>query len=157
MKIGDTLATCLENSGYNVIHIRDYNDLSGVNGAYSRAKQKVEEKLKDTEIQIIFDLHRDTGNGDTILIDNKKVAKIRFVIASGYENWEESLNWAITIQKKADELYPGLFKPILIYDDTYNQEISKYATLVEVGNAENTVEEAENAIQLFSKILEEII
>ncbi len=157
LKIGDVLTSLLENSGYQVIHIRDYHDLLGVNGAYNRAKETLQEVLQEKQAQIILDIHRDAGNGETVTINDKQVAKMRFVVASGYEKWEERLNWAVTIQKKADKIYPGLFKPILIYNNTYNQEMGKYATLLEVGDDVNTIEEAENAIQLFANILEEIL
>ena len=82
---------------------------------------------------------------------------MRFVIAIGHEGWEENLNWAIAIQKKADERYPGLFKPLLIYDRTYNQSVTKLATLVEVGNEANTVEEAENSMKYLANLIQEVL
>ena len=62
-----------------------------------------------------------------------------------------------TASEKADEIYPGLFKPILIYNNTYNQDLGEYATIIEVGDDENTIEEAENSILLFANILKEIL
>ena len=157
LKIGDLLTEKLKSAEYNVAHIRDYNDLLGVNGAYGKSKEKALKELENNKADIVFDVHRDAGNGETIVIDDKEVAKIRFVIGNEHENWEENLSFAIKIQKKADEIYPGLFKPILILDDTYNQEISKYATLIEVGDDGNTIEEAENAIKLFAEVLKQIL
>lgn len=58
--------------------------------------------------------------------------------------------------EKADELYPGLFKPIVIYDNRYNQDIGSYATLIEVGGDGNTLEEAENSVEILSEILSQI-
>ena len=157
LKIGDILEGVLKNDGYKVTHLREYNDILGVNGAYNNSEQVVKEYLKKENAQIIFDIHRDAGIGNTVIIDNKENAKLRFVIASGYKNWEQRLNWAIKIQKKADEIYPGLFKPILIYNNTYNQDLGEYATIIEVGDDENTIEEAENSILLFANILKEIL
>ena len=97
------------------------------------------------------------NQGDTVTLDKQKVARIRFVIASGHEGWEENLKWAVAVQKKADELYPGLFKPMLIYDNNYNQDISKYATLIEVGEDSNTIEEANRSMQYFTDILSIIL
>ena len=59
---------------------------------------------------------------------------------------------AIEIQKIADKLYPGLFKPILIRERTYNQDLSKYAMLIEVGENSNTIEQALNSMKYFSEI-----
>ncbi len=119
-------------------------------------------KEQNKIIDIIFDIHRDSYNGkklenNSIRINSKDVANLRFVIAVGHENWENNLKWAIKIQKKADEMYPGLFKPIYIYSNKYNQDISKYATLIEVGNEENTIEEAENSMIYLSEAIERAI
>ena len=65
---------------------------------------------------------------------------------------EKNLKLAIEIQKIADKLYPGLFKPILIRERDYNQDLSKNAMLIEVGENCNTIEQALNSIKYFSEI-----
>lgn len=162
LAIGDTLQEKLEENGIKVTHLKDYNDINGVNGAYDSARIKVEEQLTKENAEIIFDIHRDAYQGgfntnNSIEIDGQKVANIRFVIASGHENWKENLKWAVAIQKEADKMYPGLFKPILIYNNDYNQSISKYATLIEVGNNANTVEEANKSMEYFANILKKLL
>ena len=54
-------------------------------------------------------------------------------------------------------MYPGLFEPILILDGKYNQEISDFATLLEVGTDENTIDEAKNSMEFFSNVLYEYL
>ena len=49
------------------------------------------------------------------------------------------------------------FETLLIYNNTYNQDLGEYATIIEVGDDENTIEEAENSILLFANILKEIL
>jgi len=164
LKIGKTLKESLEEKGFHVMHLQDYHDIEGIEGAYNRSFATLERELRkqSEKVDIVFDIHRDafeTGNEEKncIEIDGKKVAKLRFVIAIGHQNWEENLKWAIALQKKADERYPGLFKPLLIYDHTYNQSATKYATLIEVGNQKNTVEEAERSMIYFSNIIDNVI
>lgn len=73
------------------------------------------------------------------------------------ENWINNLKWAIELQRKSYEMYPGLFEPILILDGKYNQEISDFATLLEVGTDENTIDEAKNSMEFFSNVLYEYL
>lgn len=164
LAIGEILKKELEGKGFNAIHIQKYHDLEGINGAYSRSKETIQNKLKEQEnkIDIVFDVHRDAYiegiiKENTIEIDGEKVANLRFVIAIGHDDWEENLKWAIELQKRADKIYPGLFKPLYIYDNTYNQSVSKCATLVEVGNNANTVDEAKRSMIYFSNIIKDVI
>lgn len=163
LSVGEVLTNSLNNMGYNVIHLRDYNDLEGITGAYDRSYDNVKNYIKaqNKDIDIIFDIHRDAIetllNKNYIEIDSKNVAKLRFVIAIGHDGWEENLKWAIKIQKKADELYPGLFLAMYIYDRTYNQDISKHATLIEVGNDLNMVDEARNSMIYLANVIDAVI
>jgi len=165
IKVGKTLSKQLKNKGINVIHIQKYHDLESVSGAYDRSLKTVDKTLKEQnkKIDIIFDIHRDSYppglyKTDYIEIEGKKAAKLRFVIAIGHENWENNLKWAIKLQKKADELYPGLFKEMFIYDDEYNQSIASCATLVEVGSDElNTIGEACNSMTYFSNVIDSVM
>lgn len=161
LAVGETLKSALNKKGYNSIQLREYNDLPSVDGSYTRSKKVLIKNLKNTKSKIIFDLHRDAGKvgkmRSVIKINNEDTANIRFVIASEHENWIKNLKWAIEIQKKADEIYPGLFKPILVYDSQYNQDVSEYATLVEIGGDGNTVEEAKNGVRCLADILEKVL
>jgi stage II sporulation protein P len=164
LKVGKVLRQSLEKQGFKVKHLQQYHDIEGINGAYTRSQNTIEEELKQRErkVDIVFDIHRDAYQENSrsenwVEIEGQKVANLRFVIAIGHEGWEENLNWAIAIQKKADERYPGLFKPLLIYDRTYNQSVTKLATLVEVGNEANTVEEAENSMKYLANLIQEVL
>ena len=44
-----------------------------------------------------------------------------------------------------------------IYDNNYNQSLSKYATLIEVGNDKNTIEEAELSVEYLAEIIAKVI
>ena len=69
------------------------------------------------------------------------------------EEWMYDLKWAIEIQKLAEEKYPELFLPILIREQKYNQDMSKYAMLIEVGENCNYIEHALNSIRYFSEFI----
>lgn len=57
------------------------------------------------------------------------------------------------MQKQANKKYPGLFEAILIREEEYNQDLSKYAVLIEVGENCNDIEEALNSMKYFSEIV----
>ena len=64
--------------------------------------------------------------------------------------------FAKKVQQKANELYPGLFKPIIFRNSEYNQHVSKAACIIEVGATGNTLEESMAAMKYLAKIIEEI-
>ena len=164
LKIGDYFKQFLEKNGYSSNQLREYYDIEGIEGAYDRAEVKVKEYLENSEKkeEIIFDIHRDAAqtlseDENTIEINGKKVAKLRFVIGTNHKNWKENLKWAVIIQKKADEIYPGLFEPMLIDKNYYNQNLGKYATLIEVGVERNDIEDAKNSIECLANVIKEIL
>lgn len=162
ISVGNILENHLKEKGHNVVHLKDYNDYNGIDGAYDNSEIKVKEQLQKEKADIIFDIHRDslpvgTSNSSKLEIDGQNVASIRFIIASGHDGWEENLKWAVEIQKKADELYPELFEPMFIYDNNYNQNLGKYATLIEVGDDTNTVEEAQRSMIYLANVLNAVI
>ena len=152
--------------GKTVIHDKTYHDYPSYNGSYSRSlvtAQNILSSNQDTDI--VIDLHRDAIADETyspkVKIGNEYVSQLMFVIGSDgagseHKNWVQNLKFAIKVQKKANELYPGLFKPIILRNSEYNQSISKAACIIEVGSTGNTLEESMGAMKYLAKILEEI-
>ena len=154
LKIGEYFQQILEQNGYPSNQLREYYDIEGIEGAYDKSEIKVKEYLEKSEKkeEIIFDVHRDAAQTldkekNVIEINGKKVAKLRFVIGTNHKDWEQNLQWAVKIQKKADEIYPGLFEPMLIDKNYYNQNLGKYETIIEVGIEINNLEEEEDRIE----------
>lgn len=158
IKIGNYLTELLTQKGYNIIHDTQYFDMPTTEGAYAKSKKMVQEQLNN-EINTIIDVHRDAISEEeheatTVEINGEKVANLRFVIGINPqdEDWQKHLKLAIDIQKLADKKYPGLFKPIIIRNSVYNQDLVENAILIEVGENCNTVEEATRAIKYFAEI-----
>ena len=74
-----------------------------------------------------------------------------------HPNWNQNLKFAIKIQEKAEELYPGLFKPILLTKSRYNQHTGKYANIIEVGATGNTLEQCLTSMKYLAKVMSEVI
>ena len=50
-----------------------------------------------------------------------------------HPNWQQNLKFAIKIQEKANEMYPGLCRPIILRNSRYNQNLTNKAGIIEVG------------------------
>lgn len=166
VRVGDELEKCLKEKGFNVTHDKTLHDYPSYSGSYERSQATVENLLKDKDTEIVIDLHRDAvGAGDTygpsIMINGEKVAQIMFVIGTDgggleHPNWQNNLKIAVKIQEKANEMYPGLFRPIVVRNSRYNQHLAKGACLIEVGATANTLKEALLSMQCLANVMAEL-
>ena len=165
-RVGTELTKYMEHYGYNVIHDTTIYD-SSYSESYDRSLKGVAKLLEENEdTDILFDIHRDaigdSSYAPTVKIGEEEVAQMMFVIGSNgggseHDNWNENLKLAIKIQEKANELYPGLFKPIILRDSRYNQQLAKGASIIEVGATGNTMEQCLNSMKYLSKVLSEVL
>lgn len=73
-----------------------------------------------------------------------------------HPNWVQNLKIAVLIQEKANEMYPGLFRPILIRNSRYNQHVASGASIIEVGATGNTMEQCIISMKCLADVLEEV-
>ena len=165
-RVGDELEKYLRNYGYNVIHDKSYHDYPAYNGSYNRSLITVKKLLEQYDnINVVIDLHRDAIGDNTyapkIKIGEEYCARIMFVIGTDggglkHDNWRNNLKFAMKIVQKGNELYPGLFKPIIVRNSRYNHHLSDAACIIEVGATGNTLEECLNSMKYLAKIYNEI-
>ena len=74
-----------------------------------------------------------------------------------HPNWNQNLKFAIKVQEKANELYPGLFKPIILRNSRYNQHLTKAACIIEVGATGNTMEQCLGSMKYLAKVMSEVM
>ena len=166
-RVGDVLEFYLKKLNYNVVHSNVYHDYPAYNGSYNRALSTVSNLLKNNSSEIVLDLHRDAiGNnsdyGPSVEINGERVAQLMFVMGTDggglkHEKWKDNLKFAVELQEKAEKMYPGLFKPIIVRNARYNQHVAAGAVIIEVGATGNTLEEAEGAMKYLSILLDEYI
>ncbi len=167
VRVGTELTKYMEHYGYNVIHDKTLYDYPSYSASYDRSLKGVAKILEENEnTDIVFDIHRDaigdSSYAPTVKIGDEEVAQMMFVIGSNgggseHDNWNENLKLAIKIQEKANELYPGLFKPIILRDSRYNQQLAKGASIIEVGATGNTMEQCLASMKYLSKVLSEVL
>ena len=166
VRVGRELKSKLEEKGFEVIHDETYHDYPSYSGSYARSLQTAENILFDKDIDIVIDLHRDAmGNGDTygptLMVNDQRVAQLMFVIGTDgggleHPNWVQNLKIAIKIQEAGNQMYPGIFRPIIIRNSRYNQHLAKGASIIEVGATANTMEECLLSMQCLANILDKV-
>ena len=166
-RVGDELTNYLLGFGFNVTHDKTYHDYPAYTGSYTRSLASVQNDLTTNPSDIIIDLHRDAigskSNYDpSVQIGEDVAAQLMFVIGTNggglyHPNWQSNLQFAIEVQKKANEMYPGLFKPIILRNSRYNQHLGKAACIIEVGATGNTLEQCLNSMKYLSKVLDELL
>ena len=70
-----------------------------------------------------------------------------------HPNWQSNLKFAVKLQSVANELYPDLFKPMIVRNSRYNQHLGKAACIIEVGSTGNTLEQCLNSMKYFSEVM----
>ena len=166
-RVGDELSNYLNNFGFNVIHNKSFHDYPSYTGSYSRALSTINEiKKQNPDTELIIDLHRDALSnskyGPTVQLGDEIVSQLMFVIGTDgggleHPDWIYNFKLAIKIQEKANEMYPGLFKPIILRNSRYNQHVAKGACIIEVGATGNTLEECNGSMKYLAKIINDVM
>lgn len=168
IRVGKELKNNLLDMNISAIHDKKYHNLQTDKGAYAKSYNTVIEHIKnEPNIDITLDLHRDGISDKKKLrlvtdIDNKKVAKIMFVVgtnASGLDHpkWQENLKFALRLQEKLIKYNTNLVKPIYICKNRYNQNLTNGSLIVEIGGDGNTIEESIESTKYLSRAVSEVI
>lgn len=172
--VGAVLADILKNTyGYQVYHDTTRYDI--VNGsldrnkAYNQAAVGIEKALKKyPSIEVIIDLHRDSGSKRVTTINGKKTAQIMLFNGIsrnkngdiGYlhnPNLRGNLAFSLQMKLAAMSLYPDFAKPIYIKGYRYNLHYKEKSLLIELGTDRNTLEEAMNAMEPLARVLDQVL
>ena len=159
-----------KNNYHTIVEERSIKEiLNSNNWKYAnsyKASRILMESSKNTypSIKYFIDIHRDslTKEKTTIEINNKKYAKILFLIGLENPTYQSNLNFTEEINKLLNEKYPNLSKGIYKksgpgVNGIYNQDFSPYVILVEMGGYENTPEEVMNSTLAFAECFMEVI
>lgn len=166
-RVGTELTNNLNSLGFNVNHNTTYHDYPAYTGSYTRALATIKDILsKNPSSEFIIDLHRDaigsmSNYGPTVKIGNDIGAQLMFVIGTDgggleHKDWIYNFKMAIKIQEKANEMYPELFKPIILRNSRYNQHVTKGACIIEVGATGNTIEQCNTSMKYLAKVIESV-
>lgn len=171
--VGDFLTEILtEEYGYSVLHHTEEYDTVR-DDAYAKSLPAIEQLLNDNpSIQVVIDLHRDAGNTErnmVVDIDGRKTA--RFMFFNGISrstktgaidylenpNLADNLAFSFQMQAAAGEYYPGLTRKIYIKQYRYNMHLRGRSLLIELGDENNTLQEAKNACYPLAHLLDMVL
>ncbi len=165
-RLGDELTNYLLGFGFKVNHDKTYHDYPAYTGSYSRSLESVKKDLQENPSDIIIDLHRDaigskSDYDPSVKIGDDVASQLMFVIGTNggglyHPNWQNNLRFAIKVQEIANEMYPGLFKPMIVRNSRYNQQLGKAAVIIEVGSTGNTLEQSLTSMKYLAKVFEKI-
>jgi len=170
VRVGDELARYLEYEGFTVIHDTEIHD-TDYNSSYDSSRETVEKYLEEyPSIEVTIDLHRDditysdkTKVKPTATVKGKKAARMMLIAGCEYgrvknfPDWEDNLRFDLSVQKKVNELYSGLMRPILFSERKYNMYETHYSFLLEIGTDANTLDEACYSARLFGNALGKLL
>lgn len=167
-RVGKELENQLKKLKFNVVRSDVKHDYPAYSGSYTRSLETVESLLKkNKDTEIVFDIHRDAVGSNsnyapTVEINGEKVAQLMFVIGTNdgggkHPNWKNNLKFAVKVQEKANQMYPGLFRSINLRSSTFNQKVSNAASIIEVGATGNTLEEACSSMKYLAKVLDAVL
>ena len=174
--VGTELAKELEKRGYSVYH--DTKQYDRINGkidrslAYNESLAGIQKiRSKNPDIKVMIDLHRDSvgkGKHTYTTIQGKKCAIVMFFngmsrnrsrdISYLYNpNLLGNLAFSLQLKCKAMEYYDGFTKPIYLKGYRYNLHLEPRSLLIELGNENNTIEEAKNASAPLADVLDKVL
>ncbi|MCL5676654.1 MAG: stage II sporulation protein P [Firmicutes bacterium] len=161
--VGARMAQDLAAKGVPVVHSEAHHGPQV--GAYVRSRRTAQEMLKEyPSVQVLLDLHRDSQPRalTTTTVGGKPAAKIMIVVAKGSPSlkqpyYPKNLEFAERVKAEVDRRYPGIMRPIYQEPARYNQDLLPGAILFEMGGPENTREEINRSVDLFSAVLADIL
>lgn len=171
--MGDILYEELTARGFSVLHDRttyDYvNGKDNRNYAYTTARPEIEAMLeKYPSIEVILDIHRDSGAARKAKIDGKDAAQIMLFnglcrnadgpiahLPNPY--LDDTLAFSLQLNLLGRERYPGLMFKNYLKNYRYNMHFTGHCMLVELGTQNNTVEEAQNGVRFLASLLYELL
>lgn len=126
--------------------------------SYAASKILLEDAMRKNPSLVYFiDLHRDSMSYDitTTTIDNKKYAKVLFVIGKDNPSYEKNLKMAEAINEYIKNVNPKLTRGISQkggsgVNGIYNQNISPNAILIELGGQYNNITEINNTLSILA-------
>lgn len=170
VRVGDEITEQLRAAGFNVIHDTKIYDTT-YNGSYDRSGAAIDKYLKEyPSIQVILDIHRDamqqsdgTRLKPTTEINGKKAAQIMIISGceegkvKGFPDWKYNLRFAMELQKRCQDEFPSLMRPLYFSRRKYNMHKSHCSLLIEVGSDSNTLDEAAYSGRMFGKALADMM
>lgn len=170
--VGDEIESQLKKAGIGVIHDKTQHDYPSYNGSYDRSYETIMKYMNRYKgIKVVIDVHRDAlGEGGeagkvkpVFTYKGKKCAQVMIMTGYEYEGggdfpfWRDNLDFALKLQKTAEDMYPGITRPLEFGEYTYNLNVCNGGLLIEFGTDANTLSEAKRSGKMMGKALTKVL
>ena len=173
--VGELLAKELQETyGYEVIHHTEYFDKKADgsgdrDNAYNNSLPVITKILEENpSIEVVIDLHRDSGEARVAEIDGVRMAKIMLfnglcrtkegpITYYSNPNLETNLAFSFQMNVVGNEMYPGLMHRIYLKSYRYNMHLMGKYLLIELGTQKNTLQEAKNSMKPLAAIINQVL
>lgn len=168
VSLGALLAQRLNTLGIPTLHCDIMHDSASYDAAYANSAETIARYLAEyPSIKYVIDLHRDSvelSNGDIVKpvveVNGLAAAQVMCVVGSGVDGasrWEGNLALAQKLRAGVGEGNASLCRPTYFSDKGYNQQLSTYSLLLEIGASGNTLDEAKLAVEQIAPALAAVI
>lgn len=160
LRVGEELARCLRELGFEVVHDETDHENDALSTAYTRSLETLEGY--DRRFDLYIDLHRDAYSRGMRTrwtdADGTPMAQPMLLIGNGNgfdekPYYDENLAFARVLTDLINRDHPGLCKDVLVKDGRYNQHIGIFAVLIEFGHNKNTLREALNTAPVVARAI----
>lgn len=160
LRVGEELARCLRELGFEVVHDQTDHENDALSTAYTRSLGTLEGY--DRRFDLYIDLHRDAYSRGMRTrwtdADGTPMAQPMLLIGNGNgfdekPYYDENLAFARVLTDLINRDHPGLCKDVLVKDGRYNQHIGIFAVLIEFGHNKNTLREALNTAPVVARAI----
>lgn len=172
VRIGEELAMYLTQLGFEVIHDKTAFEPPTLSSAYTRSLAMLEKRLDAGErYDYILDIHRDAYSGayngaNSVKSGDKSLAYVMMLVGkgtgatnSGFDerpDWPKNLDLAQRITDSMNAQVDGVAREVKIKSGRFNQHVSTGALLIEVGNNQNTLEEALLSCEVIARAIAKV-
>lgn len=160
------LQSKLQQYGFEVIvedaNFKDYRNKHQLtyNDSYQVSQYYLEQAIKKYgNFTLCIDLHRDSipYNLSMININQKKYAKLMFVVAGSSKNYQQVLDASMNYEKTINSYQNGIMRNTMTRKEAYyNQFIQSNIVLIECGSDTNSFDEVKNSLDYLAKAINQI-
>ncbi len=127
--------------------------------SYKASRYYLEKNLTN-DYKLILDIHRDSLRHKYTLYekDNKKYARILFIIGADNKDYKKNKLIADNLNNRLNNEYKGISRGVTLREEiSYNQDLNNKIILVKIGGIDSTLEELNNTMEVFAKIISDYI
>ena len=171
VRIGREIADYLNAAGIPTVHDTTLHDETlGYDYSYSQAAKSISAYLEQyPTIRMVIDVHRDAvedasgrQKAMSTLVGEESYAQLLLVMGTdlsgqAHPNWQNNLSFAMKLQAYLKQDYPNLVRQTSLRSSRYNEHLTPFSILLEVGSAGNTQTEALRSATYFAQKLSELL